>query len=384
MKSKPFSGIVAGLLVSLAIVSCKSAPPPEATPSEPPAAQPSVPARDPDLAPPDQAAMEELQNALVRMDTSRKQARDIEAPGYFPPEWDAAEGRYIEARGNTADATLGDVKRTIALYEAVVEIYDNLARQCVPLFYEDLSEEILQARDEAIDAGIGELSPDRLEAADQRIDRALNQYEAGNAATENSETAKNYYAAAASAFDALNCYYALGLGSEAWRLETELRERKFEDYDPPNYDRGKEALDTAVAAYDEGDATTAVARADEALLRYTIVMDKGWLGYAGDMRLSAEAERRNALQFKVNVATKGDFDRADGLYTRGTAAYNAQDYAASAEYFSQAITLFSNAVKIAEQKRVVAEDAIHTAESRISQSEQTAREAETLLQGGAQ
>jgi exonuclease VII small subunit len=328
--------------------------------------------------------MDELQNSLARMDTSRKQARDIEAPGYFPGEWDAAEDRYTDARVTSADVTLGDVKKTIALYETVVEIYDNLARQCVPLFYEDLAEEILQARDEAIDAGIRALSPNRLEAADQRIDRALDQYEAGNAATENSDAADNYYAAAASAFDALNCYHALSLGTKARRLEGEIQARGFEDYDPSNYGRGKEALDTAVAAYDEGETTTALARADEALLHYTIAMDRGWLGYAGDMRLSAEAERRNALQYKANVAVKRDFDQADGLYTRGIDAYNAQDYATSVDYFSQAIPLFSNAIKITEQKRVIAEEAIHTAETRISQSEQTAREAETLLQGGAQ
>jgi hypothetical protein len=386
MKSKSFSGIAAGFLVSLAVVSCGSAPPAQVTPPpEAPADAPqNVPARDPDLEPPNQAAKEELQDALALMDASRKQAQDIDAPGYFPKEWDMAENQYTDAKTNTADATLGDAKKTTALYKAAAETYDNLARQCVPLFYEDLSVEILQTRDDAIDAGIREFSPNRLEAADQRIDRALEQYEAGNAAAVNSEAADNYYAAAASAFEALTCYHALSLGAKARRLEKEIQERGFEDYDPSNYSRAKESIDAADAAYDEGDAEAALAQAEDALFNYTIVMDKSWVGYAEDLRSSAEAERRNAMQFKANVAVKRDFDQADGLYTRGTTAYDAKDYAASAEYFSQAIPLFSNAVKIAEQKRVVAEDAIQTAETRISQSEQTAREAETLLEGGAQ
>jgi hypothetical protein len=393
MKSKPFSGILAGILVSLAIVSCGGAPPPvETPPPEPPVAQeqpqpepePAPPARDPDLDPPDQAALEDMQNALAQVDISRKRAQDIEAPGYFPPEWEAAEGRYAEARENAGDATLGDVKKTIALYEEAAETYDNLARQCLPLFYEDLSEEILQARDEAIGAGIRDISPNRLEAADLCIDKALDQYDAGNAAPSNNAAAESYYAAAASAFDALDRYHALALGVRAYRLGEEIHEREFAGYDPENYELAEKSMNDAVAAYDSGDAGVALAQAEDALLRYSLVVNTGWLDYTGNLKLSAEAERRNALNAKANVAVKKTFDDADGLYTRGNIAYNAQDYAASAEYFSQSIPLFSAAIKTAEQKRVVAEEAIQTAEARIGQSEETAREAETLLRGGEQ
>jgi hypothetical protein len=400
MKSKPFSGILAGFLVSLAIVSCGGAPPPEETPPPaPPAAQEQSqpqpqpqphpqpappPARDPDLDPPDQAAIEDMHRALTQVDISRQRAQDIEAPGYFPPEWEAAEGQYAAAKENAGDATLGDVKKTIALYEGAAETYDNLARQCLPLFYEDLSEEILQARDGAIGAGIRDVSPNRLEAADLCIDQALEQYETGNAATTNNAAAESYYAAAASAFDALDRYSALTLGARAYRLGEEIQERDFAGHDPENYELAGKFMDDAVAAYDAGDSGVALAQAEEALLRYTLVMNEGWLAYTEDLKLSAEAERRNALKFKANVAVKKAFGDADGLYTKGTTAYNAQDYAASAEYFSQSIPLFSAVIKTAEQKRVVAEDAIQTAETRIGQSEETAREAETVLQGGAQ
>jgi hypothetical protein len=383
MKSKPVSGILAGILVSLAILSCGGAPPPVETPSEAPAAQPVQPARDPDLDPPDQAALDNLNNALAQADLSRKRTQDIAAPGYFPEEWNAAEGQYTDAKGNARDATLGDVKKTIALYEAAAETYDNLARQCLPLYYEDLSGEILQARDEAVDAGIRDISPDRLEAADLRIDEALGQYEAGNVAATNNAAAENYYAAAESAFDALDRYRSLTLGADAYRLGEEIQARDFAGYDPENYELGREAIDSAAVAYDSGDTETAGIQAYEALLRYTWVMNEGWIGYAGDLKLSAEAERRNALNVKANVAVKREFDAADGLYTRATAAYNAQDYAVSAEYYSQSIPLFSNSIKTAEQKRIEAEEAIQTAEIRIGQSEETAREAETVLQGGA-
>jgi hypothetical protein len=173
------------------------------------------------------------------------------------------------------------------------------------------------------------------------------------------------------------------VGVRAHRLEEEIQERGFADYDQGNYGAAGESLDGAVAAYDGGDAGTALVQAEEALLRYTLALNEGWLGYAGGLKLSAETERRNALSAKANVAVRKDFDDADGFYTKGTIAYNVQDYAVSAEYFSQAIPLFSAAAKTAEQKRAVAEEAIQTAETRTSQSEETAREAETVLQGGA-
>jgi hypothetical protein len=382
MKSRPFLGILAGILVSLTILSCAAAPPPVETPPEPPAAQPE-PARDPDLEPPDQAALDNLNKALAQAETSRKQALDIDAPGYFPPEWDAVEGRYAETKGNAGDATLGDVKKTIALYEAAAAAYDNLARQCLPLYYDDLSVEILQARDDAIAAGIRNISPDRLEAADLRIDEALERYEAGNGASTGSEAAENYYAAAESAFDALDCYHALNLWLGASRLGEEIQERGLADYAPEDCRTAQASVDGAIAAYDSGDPASARTQAEDALRRYTLAMNKAWIAYAGDLKLSAEANRRNALDAKANVAVKRDFDTADGLYTRGTAAYNAGDYAASADYFSRSIPLFDNSISIAEQKRVLAENAIQTAETRIGQSEETAREAETALQGGA-
>ena len=384
MKSKPFSGIVAGFLVSLAVLSCGGSPPPtRPRPPDPPAATPE-PAEDPDMAPPDQAAVDDLQKALAQANVSRQQARDIEAPGYFLPEWDAAEAQYAEARENAGEATLGEVKKTIALYEAVAETYDNLARQCLPFFYEDLSREILRTREGAIDEGIRDLSPGRLEAADLRIDKALEEYEAGDAAGTNNEAAEHYYAAAEAAFDALDRYRALTLGLGAYRLEEEIQERGFADYDPENYERAGASLDSAIAAYDNGDTETALAQAEEALLRCALVMNEGWLAYAGGLKLSAETGRRNALSAKANVAVKRCFDEADTLYTRGIAAYDAQDYAASAEFFSRSISLFDSAAQTTEQKRALAEEAIRTAGIRIGQSEETAREAEMLIQGGAQ
>jgi hypothetical protein len=377
MKSNLFPGIFAGIFVSLLVFSCGGAPPPvEETPQE--QQQPPV-VVDPDREPPDQAALDNLQKALSRVETSRKQALDIDSSGYFPPEWDAAEGQFAAARENAKEATLGDVKNTITLYDAAAESYDTVARKCLPLYYQDLSEEILQARDEAIDAGIRDISPARLEAADKLIDQALEFYEAGETANAGAE---NYYAAAEAAFGALARYHTLSTGAHAYRLREEIEERGFTQYDTGNYELADESMVSGIAAYDSGDVKAANDNAEEAFLRYTLVMNQGWLSFAGDLRASAEAARRKALSAKANVAVKQEFSNADGVYTRGNVAYNTQDYAGSSEYFSQVIPLFLSAAENAEAKRAVAEEAISTAETRVSKSEKTAQEAEIVLQGG--
>jgi hypothetical protein len=318
------------------------------------------------------------------VETSRKQALDIDGPGYFPPEWDAAEGQYASAKAEARNSTLGEAKRSTACYEAAATAYDELARKCVPLYYRDLSRTIVRARGEAIDAGIRDISPDRLEAADQRVDEALERYRAGGSADSDAAAAENYYASADAAFDALDRYTALSLGVRAYSLREEIGERGFAGYDEGDYRLAEDSINGAVAAYDKGDTDGAEAGAEEALTRYSLVMNEGWLSVVGDMKQSADAERRKALDAKANVAVKDEFGNADGFYSRGNAAFEARDFAAASELFSRSLPLFVAAAKSAEQKRLGAEEAIQAAEARIGQSGETAREAEIVLRGGVQ
>ncbi|GHV25063.1 hypothetical protein AGMMS4952_01900 [Spirochaetia bacterium] len=337
------------------------------------------------MAAPDQAALDRLRTARSRAETSRKQALDIDGPGYFPPDWKAAEDQYTAAKDDTKENTLGDVKKTLALYEAAAGTYDDLARRCLPLYYRDLSESLVQARDEAIDAGIEDISPNRLEAADQLIDKALALYKAGESATTGGNAgAENYYAAAEAAFDARDRYHALSRGAQAYRLREEIQERGFDKKEAGNFRLGDESLKQALAAYDGGDAPTAEGAAEDARFQYTMVLNEGWRSSIASLKASAEAERRKALAAKADVAVKKDFGDADASYTRGIAAFEGDDFTGSAESFSRSIPLFIAAAKNAEAKRAAAEKDIRTAVTRVGESEETAREAGILLQERAQ
>jgi hypothetical protein len=216
-----------------------------------------------------------------------------------------------------------------------------------------------------------------------RIDQALERYEAGEVADTSTAAAENYYAAAALAFEARDRYHALSLGARAYLIREEILERDFASSDQSNYTIGEETGIDAIAAYDNGDITTAEAGAEEAFLRFMLVINEGWSSYAGGLKNSADAERRKALNAKANVAVKQEFDNADGFYSKGVAAYNAKDYTGSSEYFDQSIPLFISSTKNAEKKRVIAADAIQTAETKVNQSDAAARDAEIVLQGGA-
>jgi hypothetical protein len=365
-----------GIVVSVSILSCKGSPAPVETP--PPVAQPQPalpPAPDPNLGPPDQAAIDALNTAKEQADTSRQQAIDIEGPGYFPADWDAAEAQYLAAGEQAQKPTLGEVKQAAAQYKAAAGAYDTLARKSLPLYAQARADEITQARSEAIDAGIGDISPDRLAAADAVVDRALERYETGSEAGD-------YYAAAGLAFLALDSYGALKTGASAYTLRQEIEVRNFAPYDARNFELAEESSARAVNAYDSGDIAIAQGNAEEALRLYTLVLNTGWESYTAERRAAAGKERQAALDLKANVAVKNEYDTANGLYNQAEAALRRRNFSEAVDFYIRSESQFSDVSKIAAEKRSLAEDAIRTAEEKVSQSDETARDAELILEGG--
>jgi hypothetical protein len=389
MKNSSFFGVLMGILIFLLIISCGGSPAPAETPPPVPArpaptqpaapvpAQPVPQVEAPGPEAPDQAALDRLNASRVGAESSRQQALDIESPGYFPEEWDAAEGQYASAKADENETTLEDVEKAIDRYNASAKAYEDLARQSLSLYYQDRADEIVQARNKAIEAGIEDLSPDRLEAVDTYIDQAIERYEAG-------EPVENYYAAAIAAFEALDRYRALSLGAGAYLLREEIQKRGFTKYDPGNFERADVFIDWAVDAYDRGDTENAEINAEEAYLRYSLVLSAGWKGSTAELRSTAEAERKRALDAKADVAVRKEFGDAETVYTRALTALGAKDYAEASESYALSAPLFVQARKTAEYKRKIARNALDIAEKKILQSDETAREAEVILQGGAE
>jgi hypothetical protein len=271
MKSIYSVFILIGIVISLSILSCKGAPPPVEAPS-PAVEEPSTPppppppAQDPDLGPPDQAAIDALNDAKAQAGVSRQQAIDIESPAYFPEGWEVAEARYRAAGEQAQKTTQGEVKQAAVQYKAAAEAYDDLARKCLPLYAQARADEISQARAEAVEAGISGMYPEGLAAADAVVDQAVEGY-------ETAKEARDYYAAARSAFLALDRYRALKTGAEAYTVRQEIETRGFVKYDPRNFELADESGSRAINAYESGDIDIAAGNAEEAKLRYNLALN---------------------------------------------------------------------------------------------------------------
>jgi HEPN domain-containing protein len=360
--------LILTVLLSWAVISCAGAPPPA---ESPPPVEPAAPEQDPNLGPPDQGALNALESAKARAEAARTRALDFEGPGYAEPDWQAAESQYALAGEEEKTGSLGETKDSTDRYNTVADAFDHVFDLALPLSAQARENEVTAAWDGAIAAGIGEIYPERLQAAEDVVEQALTQYEA-----------KDYYPAAASAFLAVELFNTLKTGAGAYQAREEIDTRGFIKYDPDNYALAEESGGLALTAYDALSAEDAKSAAEEALLRYNLVLAKGWESYASERRTLAATERQAALDLKANVAVKDDFDAAAGIYNQAETAFRAQRYSEAVDFYFQSEYMFAVICGTAAEKRRIAEDAIKRAEDRAAASEETARNAESFLGGG--
>jgi hypothetical protein len=324
------------------------------------------------LEPPGQDALASLEAAKARAEAARTLASDFDGPLYAAQDWEAAESQYVLAGEQEKTATLGDVKESLTLYNNAADAFDGVFRQALPQYAQVREDTVVAARAAAIEAGIEEASPERLESADKRTAEALRLY----------EEEKDYYSAAAVVLQAIDMYGALKTGTEAYHTRLEIEARNFGRYDPDTYSRADTIGLKALDAYDSASVDDALLNAEEALILYETVLSTGWERYTGERRAAAGAERRAALDLKADVAVKGDFSTAQDLYNRAETLFRASGYAEASDLYSEAEVWFVAVREIAAEKRRLAEEAIKQAEEKAMASDETARSAETILEGG--
>lgn len=367
MKDRNIAVFLLLMPVLFFVFACKSTPqqtePPPPVVEEPPA--PAAPAG------PTQTALNALNQAIARAEDSRKKALDFESPSYFPSEWEAAEDQY-NAAGKLARNTVDEVQRAIAGYNGVADTYDGLFKKTVPLFAQAREDEIVSARNEVLATGLSDTFPDYLLEVDRIVVQALAQYEG-----------EDYYAARDSAYAARDRYQALKTGADAYLTRQEIVERDFIAYDPENFDKADEIGRAALNDYQSGNIEQAQNEAEEAELRYNLVLKTGWASYAADRGAAAGVERQKALDLKANVAVKEEFNAASDIYNRAGASLQAGKYEDAAASYTQAEARFIVVTQTAAEKRREAEEALTAAEQKMKESDETAKKAELLLGGGA-
>jgi capsule polysaccharide export protein KpsE/RkpR len=83
------------------------------------------------------------------------------------------------------------------------------------------------------------------------------------------------------------------------------------------------------------------------------------------------------------VAVKSEFDTVNGIYNQAETAFKGKKFSQAVDLYTQSESRFAGVRRTAAEKRRLAEEAIKTAEEKVVQSDETARDAERILEGGA-
>ena len=360
------------LLALFTAMSCSTAPAAGSTTPTEGTAPPSTP---PPPAPPstDQASLNALTSAAARAEAARKLAGDFEGQSFFPEEWQSADSLYAQAEQQRNTSTTQNANDSAARYNLAADAFEALAQKALAAAYEHAEKELAAAREAAIAAGAAVLAPDFLLDADNKVAKALEQYQA-----------KDYYAAKDSALDAYDMYTALKTALDAKKIRDEIAARKFEVYDPASVDSGDNTLNAALDDYKAGNFSAAKDKADEALALFSQVLKTAWESYATKLRADVVAERQKALDLKANVAVKQDFDAAESVYSQANLSFNARKHEDAGVLYEKCLPMFTAAAATALEKRLAAEEALRKANERVAASDEAARNAEIILEGGVQ
>ena len=337
MKRKTFFILLILSIFTLISISCVSKPP--------------IPLPDTNK-PPD------INLAKIKADKARNQAMDFDANTYFPTEWADAEKQYSSG--------------TDSGYNAAADAYNDLFKKAVPLYAQAKEDEMMAVRAELIATGFTDAFPQYLKTADDLALAAKAKYDA-----------RDFYGAKDAASTAMNEYQTLLTGAKTYVTRQEIINRGFANYDSDNFLKADETAKAALDAYNAGDKKTALANAEEAQLRYNLVLSNGWTTYSSERMEAASKERELAVAEKANIACRDTFRKGDALLDEAKALYADGKYSEAALAFVDAEANFAISRKETEDKRKKAEDAIRMAGDKIGESNVTAIEAEKIIEGGS-
>jgi tetratricopeptide (TPR) repeat protein len=298
-------------------------------------------------------------DSKIRADQARKRAMDFDSHTYFPSDWEKIEAQY-----NGANDAAG--------YNTATNSYTEIFKKAVPLYAQAREDEILSVRQELIDTGFTDVFPHYLKNADELTLSAQDKYEA-----------EDYYGARDTASAALNEYETLLTGAKTYLARQEIINRGFTQYDPDNFIKADEVAQKSIEAYDAGNKETALANAEEALLRYNIILANGWTVYSADRKETATKERELALADRANIASRETFRRGEALLELANELFADGNFPEAALAFVEAEAIYAVSRKETEDKRIKAEEAMKIAEEKIGESSDAALGAEKIIEGGS-
>ena len=355
MRIKYLWWILTCFLILSTTVACRTAPEPEPEVPPPVEVPPPPPPPPPPVVEDDTAAMNALNEAIVRNENIRQFLMDFDAPELLPSEWQSAESLYAQAEQQKNTDTIQNINESTARFAAAADAFEAMRDPTIALYLERMENALVQARNTAIANDAMVLSPDAILQADNVVMNAYELYQADE-----------LHAAREIALDALAMYSAIASGLAACRIREEIAEVAGHFASGALAEADAVAL-AAVARWEAEDFRAAHASADMALLMYA--------------RVGAVSERQRALGARANVAARQEFDSAQAVYARANSAYQGGNMAETIRLFEECRPMFAQASQLAAERQMLAEEALRLANERMAESDETAREAELILEG---
>jgi len=350
MKKNLFLFCFIAAIIILLNISCKSQAP--AVIEEPVQQQPSPAPQVQEAAPP---APRDSGADLGRAEEARKKAGDFEGNFYFPGEWEAAEALF--ARGD---------------YSKAADAFDSIFLLAIPLFAQAREDEIMAYRNSLIIGGARNSFPEFFPPADESALLAFSQYEQGD-----------FYAAKDTAEETLLMFKVLAAAFDSWQIRQEINDRDFIFNDEDNFNRGGEILSDAMDAYKARNFPLAMETAEDALLRYNLVLAAGWEYFAETRAGLAEGERQAAIDSRTNIAARFIFNEAEANFISAQSLLESEKFEDAAKQFMDAEAMFFIANLTTSERRSHASAAIRQALENLERSDENARNAELIIEGGS-
>jgi hypothetical protein len=338
----PIGAVIAALSLAL---SCASQPP--ATGSD---AQPQAAAAQAGPAPAPAAVQAAAPDALkAEAAELRKKAFDLGIKDVLPAEYAAAENAFSLGnekynKDNAASAAAyGDAK---ALFSAAIE-------RGLPLIASNEGEKAREAEAAAFRKGAADYYYEESDASSTALAEAAEIEGSGDF-----EGAIAAYRAAAARFA------AIGAMCDAASARDAVAARDFAKWDTSNWTIAEGKLESARGLVGS-DSKASLDAAEEALLRYRLVMQNALGYYAADRKAFSESERDRASAIKAEVAVKDDFEAAAALYGEAEAKRAAEDLESASELFDRSAAAYMAAYDRAKVKLDAAKSEIESLDAAL-------------------
>jgi len=282
----------------------------------------------------------------------RKKAFDLEAPKLTEQEWNEADKHYVA--GTSAFET-NDLDTAKTEFETAKPLFTALIQLVLQRGAEQNQKLADEAKQAAIDLKAQEKSSELFAKADELYARAQEAYKNGDF-----ETAKALY-------DEAYLYYDIaGKRSKALSVRDRIVELKFENMDNGNFNLAEEKLAQGDAEKDPQKARDLI---EESLLRYNLVLQKGWELQAGSKKQDTLTVKAQADSIKAAVSLREEYSTALAILNAANEAYAKGEYEYAAMLYSQAQQLFAAIYQKAAEKRAKAEAAMQAAQQKQQESQ---------------